>query len=209
MTVHYFTNFSKCISIFYPGKEPTKEEKQIEVDPKELVLPCFKLNEPISPDNNDLNNFYYYACGEDDQLASSQGDFDLTENGSEMDNEIKRHKLEESKETQEDVDTLNKLDEQCNVKCSVTFSGFNPPPVQRKLLGDLVYLDVTLPGDEGVVHVTAIPSGFYVNRSKTEVGGHMKEHFFDPKPAADPCFSHTLLDCLLLKSNSFRSSWVC
>lgn len=196
------------ITASYLEKEPAKDEKQFEVDPKELILPCFKLDEPISQNSSNLNDFYYYACGEDDHLASTQGDFDFTENESEMDNEIKRHKREEAKETQEDVDTLNKLDDQCHVKCTVAISGFNPPPAQRKLLGDLVYLEVNLPGDEGTVHVTAIPSGFYVNRSKTEVGGHVKEYSFDPKPAAEPCFSHTLLDCLLLKSKSLRSSWV-
>ena len=52
------------------------------------------------------------------------------------------------------------------VKCyeSIQFSGFNPVPASRKLLGDLFYLTVkTL--DVGERGITCCINGFYVNNS--------------------------------------------
>jgi protein TIF31 len=52
--------------------------------------------------------------------------------------------------------------------------------------------------------VTAIPTGFYVNQSITEPP-NVK---FDPSPDPDaPCFSHSLLDCLLQANESLRTAW--
>ena len=187
---------------------PPKEEKQLDLDPKELILPSLNLEESLTTTISDLTNFYYYACGEDDQVGSSEGEFKYSEGGFAIDNDAKRHKVEEAKETQVTIDRLNRLDELCRIKCKVAISGFNPPPLSRKMIGDLVYLEVTLPYDEGIVHITAIPSGFYINRSITVNDGALLDYSFDPRPAEEPCFSHTLLDCLLLHSKSFRLSWV-
>jgi len=68
----------------------------------------------------------------------------------------------------------------------------------------LAYVQVNLPAGEGVVHITAIPTGFYINRSSSSGGGVVT---FDPSPAAQPCFSHEILDCLLQKSSSLRIAW--
>lgn len=183
-----------------------KDEKQLDLDPKELILPSVKMDESLTMTISDLTDFYYHACGEDDQIVSSDEEFKYSEGGSAMDNDVKKHKLEEMKENQITIDKLNRLDELCRIKCNIAISGFNPPPLSRKMVGDLVYLEVTLP-DEGIVHVTAIPSGFYINRSITVNKGALLEYSFDPRPAEEPCFSHTLLDCLLLHSKSFRLSW--
>jgi protein TIF31 len=58
----------------------------------------------------------------------------------------------------------------------ISFSGWNPPTGNRKLRGDLFYLEVeTLEGKH--FHITATPSGFYVNSTKgqqfvpTPIGG--------------------------------------
>ncbi|CAM9103094.1 unnamed protein product [Phaeothamnion confervicola] len=81
----------------------------------------------------------------------------------------------------------------------VTFSAWNPPPAQRRLCGDLFYLEVrTL--DDGVLHVTATPAGFYINA--------INNGNFDPAPAPVPCFSHELVTCLLTAAPSFRKAWV-
>jgi protein TIF31 len=97
---------------------------------------------------------------------------------------------------------LNELEEKTKVKCSIRFSGFHPPPRFRRLMGDLCYLEVTIPG-EPILNITAVPTGFYVNRSSI-VNGSYK---FNPSPAAKHFFSHELLDCLLQASDSVRSAW--
>ncbi|KAG5189837.1 clustered mitochondria-domain-containing protein [Tribonema minus] len=81
---------------------------------------------------------------------------------------------------------------------SLVFGAWNPPPARRRLLGDLVYLEVvTL--DDATLHVTATPAGFYVNNTRHAT--------FDPAPAAVPHFSHDLLTCLISASPSFREHW--
>lgn len=48
---------------------------------------------------------------------------------------------------------------------SLSLSGFNPPPTTEKLNGDLFYIYArTL--EDCDLHITACPSGFYVNQSK-------------------------------------------
>jgi hypothetical protein len=64
-------------------------------------------------------------------------------------------------------------------------------------------LEVILPDDK-TVHVTAVSSGFFVNKSKG-AGPRTK---FDPSPEENSHFSHTLLDCLVSWSASLRASWV-
>jgi protein TIF31 len=64
-----------------------------------------------------------------------------------------------------------------DLKCleSITFSGFNPVPPYRKMVGDLVYLTVrTL--DAGEVGITCCVNGFYRNESSER--GH-----FNPTPS--------------------------
>lgn len=100
---------------------------------------------------------------------------------------------------------LNELEEKTRIKCTVCYSGFHPPPQSRRLLGDLCYIEVIPPDfpDEPVLNITAVPTGFYVNRSSVENGSYT----FDPSPAPEPCFSHELLDCMLQASDSIRTAW--
>ena len=84
-------------------------------------------------------------------------------------------------------------------KVSVTYSGYNPPPSERALLGDLLYLEIRTPSD-GVVNVTSTPRGFYVNRTQSG-------KLFDPSPAAASHFSHDLLGLLLSKCSRFSITW--
>jgi protein TIF31 len=77
-------------------------------------------------------------------------------------------------------------------------SAWNPPPTQRRLLGDLMYLEVSTL-DDGILHLTVTPRGFYVNCTNH---GH-----FDPNPAVVAHESHDLLVTLLLASTSFSRAW--
>lgn len=81
---------------------------------------------------------------------------------------------------------------------SITFSAFNPPPGNRKLIGDLFYLHVeTMEGKK--VHITATPNGFYINASK--------DNAFDPSPAPKSATSHTLLGLLWSVSPTFKKEF--
>jgi protein TIF31 len=84
---------------------------------------------------------------------------------------------------------------------SIFFSGWNPPPPQRRLRGDLFYLEVqfNIPNTPPL-HLTAINNGFYVNKSTTAT--------FDPTPAAPANFSHELLDTLIASSPALAQAWI-
>lgn len=77
---------------------------------------------------------------------------------------------------------------------SVVFSGWNPPPSNRRLLGDLFYLQVTTL--EGFVfHVTATPPGFFINSTRGDR--------FNPAPSHNPCHAHSLVELLSQASSDF------
>jgi protein TIF31 len=76
----------------------------------------------------------------------------------------------------------------------ITISYLAPPTARRKLLGDLAYLRIQLSEGEDLF-VTAIPSGFYVNKSTPT---HL-----DPTPVDKPCLEHALLDCLVQASPKY------
>lgn len=160
-------------------------------------MPSFPFQSRIAIDGNNIQDYYYLSCGEEEAL------FDVNEENTESkNNEIAEDKLITAK--------LEELDEIIKVKCIIRYSGFNPPPSHRRLVGDIAYLEISTPGsNEGVVHVTATPMGFYVNRTSpnTSADNRKNPFNFNPAPAPNSCFSHELLDCLLKRSKSFRASW--
>lgn len=81
---------------------------------------------------------------------------------------------------------------------SIFASGWNPVPPQRKLRGDLLYIEVVT-ANEGTLYITAVPSGFYVNKSN-------RSHF-DPSPAVNHCFAHELFETLLKASPTLQAAW--
>ena len=217
-------------------------EKKLSIDPAELKIPLFpaeRVNLPTS-----LEDFYYLACGEEERLALVKGDpfenqplevnqkdaalsigngngsGNANANANGDSNNVNISSSASAPDAHSLAKRFVRLEERCKVDCSIAFGGFNPPPAQRGLLGDLAYLEVGLPGGEGTVHLTVMPTGFYVNCStgggagtgagagSSEDGSGSSCMVFDPSPAAQPCFSHTLLDCLLLKSPSLRNAWV-
>ena len=97
---------------------------------------------------------------------------------------------------------LHSLNNQTIVDATIRLSGYHPPPPHRRVLGDLAYMEVLLPNNSPAIHVTAFSLGFYVNKSTNN-----NEGGFDPTPADEPCYSHSLLDCLLRKSKWLREAW--
>ena len=74
------------------------------------------------------------------------------------------------------------------------YSPWNPPPRQRKMLGDFFYLRIiTIEGKE--LHVTAFAQGFYKNKSTTTN--------FDPSADSPPYYN--LLDLISSESSSFKA----
>ena len=202
--------------------EDAKKESGKSTPPPPQDMPSCVDGKPVTSDIENLKNFFYYACGEDPALYaedykdpstnSSKGQNGKSKrkgkkggskdksSGSDNENE-KAPEPSTEKFTRETIPRLNELEERTRVRCQIRFSGFHPPPAFRRLVGDLSYLEVTPPGEGSkVIHITAIPTGFYVNRSSLEAG-------FDPSPANKPCFSHELLDCLLQCSPSIAEAW--
>ena len=185
-------------------------------------LPRYLPDEPVKVDGGNLKKFFYLACGEDPALYSDdsakRAKLSKKENGSKSSKKKSKKGKDKSKEDEEDkgkdaisneetmretIPRLNALEERTRVECIIRLSGFHPPPQFRRLMGDLAYLEITPPQEKNVIHITAVPTGFFVNKSSSLDGSHR----FDPSPAPEPCFSHELLDCLLKCSASFRRSW--
>jgi len=81
---------------------------------------------------------------------------------------------------------------------SIVYSGWNPPPGNRKLLGDLIYLEITTL-DNRTLYVTGWSNGFFVNAS---TGAH-----FNPTPSDKPFHSHHLVGLLSQLSPVFKKNF--
>ncbi|XP_038614939.1 clustered mitochondria protein homolog isoform X2 [Tachyglossus aculeatus] len=80
----------------------------------------------------------------------------------------------------------------------LTMSGWNPPPGNRKMHGDLVYLYVVTAEDRHV-SITASTRGFYLNQSTA--------YSFNPKPASPRFLSHSLVELLNQISPAFKKNF--
>ncbi|XP_041850411.1 clustered mitochondria protein homolog isoform X2 [Melanotaenia boesemani] len=80
----------------------------------------------------------------------------------------------------------------------LTMSGWNPPPGNRKMHGDLMYLYIVTV-EERHVSVTASTRGFYLNQSTT--------YIFNPKPANPSFLSHSLVELLSQISPAFKKNF--
>ncbi|XP_019053360.1 PREDICTED: clustered mitochondria protein isoform X2 [Nelumbo nucifera] len=86
------------------------------------------------------------------------------------------------------------------IKCveSIVFSSFNPPPSYRRLVGDLLYLDVvTLEGNRFCI--TGTTKSFYVNSSTGNT--------LDPKPVKASSEATTLIGLLQKISSRFKKAF--
>ncbi|XP_077336616.1 clustered mitochondria protein homolog isoform X2 [Lithobates pipiens] len=79
-----------------------------------------------------------------------------------------------------------------------TMSGWNPPPGNRKMHGDLMYLYVITMEDRHV-SITASTRGFYLNQSTA--------YNFNPKPANPSFLSHSLVELLNQVSPVFKKNF--
>ncbi|RHN66156.1 putative clustered mitochondria protein [Medicago truncatula] len=87
-----------------------------------------------------------------------------------------------------------------DIKCveSIVFSSFNPPPSYRRLVGDLIYLDViTLEGNK--YSITGSTKMFYVNSSSANT--------LDPKPSKATSEATTLVALLQKISPRFKKAF--
>ncbi|KAG7282509.1 hypothetical protein CRUP_020224 [Coryphaenoides rupestris] len=80
----------------------------------------------------------------------------------------------------------------------LTMSGWNPPPGNRKMHGDLMYLYMVTV-EERHVSITASTRGFYLNQSTT--------YTFNPKPANPSFLSHSLVELLSQISPTFKKNF--
>ncbi|KAG7221047.1 hypothetical protein INR49_017715 [Caranx melampygus] len=80
----------------------------------------------------------------------------------------------------------------------LTMSGWNPPPGNRKMHGDLMYLYIVTV-EERHVSVTASTRGFYLNQSTT--------YTFNPKPANPSFLSHSVVELLSQISPAFKKNF--
>lgn len=80
----------------------------------------------------------------------------------------------------------------------LTMSGWNPPPGNRKMHGDLMYLSVVTV-EERYVSITASTRGFYLNQSTS--------YTFNPKPANPSFLSHSLVELLSQISPTFKKNF--
>lgn len=80
----------------------------------------------------------------------------------------------------------------------LAMSLWNPPPGNRRLNGDLMYL-YTVTAEGKSFHITACPKGFYVNSCDFAQ--------FDPRPADVPYLSHSLADLMSQLSPRFKKNW--
>jgi len=109
----------------------------------------------------------------------------------------------EAKSLAANMEDWNEIDSEMHVPFTIRYGGFHPPPSNRRLMGDLAYLEFAPDDLSECLHITATPTGFYVSNSS----GQGRQAVFDPTPRKEPCFSHELLDCLLQAHSSFRQSW--
>uniref|UniRef100_A0A8C6D375 Clustered mitochondria protein homolog n=1 Tax=Moschus moschiferus TaxID=68415 RepID=A0A8C6D375_MOSMO len=80
----------------------------------------------------------------------------------------------------------------------LTMSGWNPPPGNRRMHGDLMYLFV-ITAEDRQVSITASTRGFYLNQSTA--------YHFNPKPASPRFLSHSLVELLNQISPTFKKNF--
>ncbi|XP_078535441.1 clustered mitochondria protein homolog isoform X4 [Lissotriton helveticus] len=80
----------------------------------------------------------------------------------------------------------------------LTMSGWNPPPGNRKMHGDLMYLYVITMEDRHV-SITASTRGFYLNQSTA--------YSFNPKPTNPSFLCHSLVELLNQISPTFKRNF--
>ncbi|AEE78900.1 tetratricopeptide repeat (TPR)-containing protein [Arabidopsis thaliana] len=93
---------------------------------------------------------------------------------------------------------INSTSEEIRSVENIVFSSFNPPPSHRRLVGDLIYLDVvTLEGNKYCI--TGTTKTFYVNSSSGNI--------LDPRPSKSGFEAATLIGLLQKLSSKFKKAF--
>ena len=169
-------------------------------------MPNYPLDGSVALDGTNTADFFYLACGEEDDLDAVRGrqrkvsiaKANAIRAGSSANktevaivDEAESKSVAEAEAGRKAASRMIELEARCRVYCKIMFGGFHPPPANRRIFGDLAYLEVTLPGaSKDVVHITAVPSGFYVNKTSIAPEGYGEPFVFDPRPAENACYSH-------------------
>lgn len=195
-----------------PKTEYRDEEidSQEEHEKKNKTLPSLQniSYSSVKVDGTNIQDFFYLSCGEYPEIFNP-----VRTVADDTKGKAKKKKKPKSPTVNdldndaiiEKISRWNELEELTHIPCNIHFSGFHPPPSQRRLMGDIAYFQVftDLGSDSNPIHITATAMGFYVNKSNTST----EKRVFDPSPATLPCFSHTLLDCLLQASPAIQAAW--
>ncbi|KAM3869170.1 clustered mitochondria protein homolog [Diretmus argenteus] len=80
----------------------------------------------------------------------------------------------------------------------LTMSSWNPPPGNRKMHGDLMYLNIVTMEDRDL-NITSSTRGFFLNQSTAFT--------FNPKPAVPKILCHSLVELLSQVSPAFRKNF--
>lgn len=208
-------------SLVADSKEVSVKGPKIIHDRLALPLP---LDGNVRLDYENLEDFFYLACGEDPLKFHSDRAGTLGQSSSksrkkkkkaaaaaaaaasEKDDSAEEAVIMSDEElTKQQAIRLNELEESMKVPCTIKYSGFHPPPAYRRLVGDVAYIEATFSGGttDITLFITATTTGFYLNKSKC--AGN--DNIFDPSPAAKSHFSHSLLDCLLKSSPVIKAAW--
>ena len=204
-------------------QEASKEEKAKQILALQSKMPNYPLDGSVALDGTNTADFFYLPCGEEDDFDAVRGRqrkvsvakanairAGISANKAEVAivEEAEAKSTAEAEAGRRAATRMIELEARCRVHCKIKFGGFHPPPANRRIFGDLAYLEVTLPGaSKDVVHITAVPSGFYVNKTSIAPEGYGEPFVFEPRPAENACYSHELLDCLLQYSKTLRSAW--
>ncbi|MGH0153051.1 UNVERIFIED_CONTAM: hypothetical protein FKN15_023977 [Acipenser sinensis] len=199
-------NSLSFLSVFTEGdlgengnrKKKGSELEQIDCTPPEHILPGSKDRPlvPLQPQNKDW------------KLQLNRLPFDFAENGKrkkkgseleQIDCTPPEHILPGSKDRPlVPLQPQNKDWKPLQCLKILTMSGWNPPPGNRKMHGDLMYLYMVTV-EERHVSITASTRGFYLNQSTT--------YTFNPKPANPSFLSHSLVELLSQISPAFKKNF--
>lgn len=86
-----------------------------------------------------------------------------------------------------------------NCLSKISFSGWNPPPGNRRLVGDFFYLEIVFLEKNCTYHITACPNGFFVNETTSEK--------FDPRPNSKFKLHHSLIQLFQEISATFKKEF--
>ena len=169
-------------------EQKTPEELKREAQKKVLEL-YKKIDDSKLPVDGKLSLFFRQSNIEKETNNTTIGEATTTQINGGTKNSDNKNKHEISDDEMKSIECVR----------TISFSEFNPPPRNRRMMGDYFYLQVeTL--ESKTYHVTCTASGFFVNSTKYNT--------FDPSPMKSGKNaineSHTLADLLKQISPSFK-----